>query len=154
MGDDRTITDCEHYMRGNCRWGHECLFRHPTYLHEPQIVCKFWQTYSCTNKFCQYLHPAVLPPIHPSSTFKSKTHLAQGEPASKIATVCAYFMSGRCSKPACPFLHSIPEATSSRHPQQSEFSSSSNAARLQEIHYICLNYSWHTSCGQMMALIR
>ena len=136
MGDDRTITDCEHYMRGICRWGHECLFRHPTYLHEPQIVCKFWQTYSCTNKFCQYLHPAALPHTHPSSTFKSKTPLAQGEPASKIATVCAYFMSGRCSKPACPFLHSIPEATTSRHPQQCEFqtaASSSNVTRFQEI---------------------
>jgi RNA-binding, Nab2-type zinc finger len=120
MADDRSITDCEHYMRGNCRWGFECLFRHPTVLHEPQVVCKFWQTYSCTNKFCQFLHPAVLPTTYPAAVYKSKHHTVSKEPAElkdTSNTVCAYYMSGRCSKPACPFLHSLPEAVSSRHSQ-------------------------------------
>lgn len=123
MGDDRRITDCEHYMRGNCRWGHECLFRHPTALHEPQVLCKFWQTYSCTNMYCQFLHPAVLPPTYATQPFKGKSHPAQGEQKSdKSSTVCAFYMSGRCSKPTCPFLHSLPDPISSRHPQQCESS--------------------------------
>lgn len=120
MADDRQITDCEHYMRGNCRWGFECLFRHPAILHEPQVVCKFWQTYSCTNKFCQFLHPAVLPTTYPAPVHKSKHHTTSKEPAilkDTSNTVCAYYMSGRCSKSACPFLHSLPETVSSRHPQ-------------------------------------
>ena len=117
MGDDRQITDCEHYMRGNCRWGYDCLFRHPTTLHEPQVLCKFWQQYSCTNKFCQFLHPAVLPEVESVPTHHSGPPVQTGEPKSK-STVCAYYMSGRCSKPSCPFLHSLPEPISSRHPQQ------------------------------------
>ena len=118
MADDRGITDCEHYMRDNCRWGFDCLFRHPTVLHEPHVVCKFWQTYSCTNKYCQFLHPAVLPTAYSAPVNKIKHYTAVKEPvAPKDNVVCAFYMSGRCTKPACPFLHSLPETVSSRHPQ-------------------------------------
>ena len=133
MGDDRKITDCDHFLLGNCRRGDSCFYRHPMKLHYSMVVCKYWQTYSCTNFYCPYLHPAVLPPYAP--TYKEQAHKEpyqqpyskdqkelsteslSKEKSSKSAVVCAYYMSGRCSKSDCPYMHSLPDTVSSRHPQ-------------------------------------
>lgn len=111
MGDERKITDCEHFLHGTCTFADACFYRHPMKLREPAIVCKFWQSYSCVNYYCQFLHPAVIPP-QPAYTPR-----LVAEPTAKASIVCAYYMSGRCSKPSCPFMHSLPDATNSRHPQ-------------------------------------
>ena len=116
MGDDRKITDCEHFLHGTCTFADACFYRHPMKLHEPAVVCKFWQSYSCVNYYCQFLHPAVITP-QPKYTPAYHTTRPAIEESAKSTVVCAYYMSGRCSKPTCPFMHSLPEATSSRHPQ-------------------------------------
>ena len=120
MGDERKITDCDHFLQGTCHYGNDCFYRHPKKLYEPAIVCKFWQTYSCTNYYCPFLHPAVLPhtPKYTPPHYKPAPQLHPvSESNGKSSVVCAYYMSGRCSKPDCPYLHSLPDATSSRHPQ-------------------------------------
>lgn len=113
MGDERTITDCDYFLQGNCRWGEICLFRHPLNLHQPPLLCKYWQSYSCTNVYCKFLHPAVLPP--PTKKLESSV-IIEGSPRSE--KVCAFYMSGRCAKSDCPFMHGLPETVSSRHPMQ------------------------------------
>jgi hypothetical protein len=112
MGDERSITDCDYFLEGNCRWGEICLFRHPLNMHQPPILCKYWQSYSCTNVYCKFLHPAVLPPIKKVEPSVATT----GPPKSE--KVCAFYMSGRCKKSDCPFIHGLPETVSSRHPIQ------------------------------------
>ena len=118
--DDRRITDCFYFIRGGCSKGDACPFRHPTFsVSEVPPVCIGWNKFQCTNISCRFQHPSGLTTALPASIRVAKKSIDGSTDLSdkrvRDQQVCKYFMSGRCTRSDCAFLHDLPSVVISRH---------------------------------------
>ena len=77
---------CKHYLRGECTYGSQCRFEHPS-------VCKHFLQGRCTSKSCKFAHPV------PKSDGGSVT-------SGKPKQICREYEKGTCKYGAnCRFKH-------------------------------------------------
>eukprot|EP00045_Choanoeca_perplexa_P009540 m.92375 g.92375 ORF g.92375 m.92375 type:complete len:224 (+) comp14942_c0_seq2:78-749(+) len=81
--------DCRYFLLGSCTKGANCIFRHFEPARSATTVCEAWQQQKCSNMQCPLRHSAI-----PSQV------------------VCCFESTPTgCTKPNCPYLHTVPKHT-------------------------------------------
>jgi hypothetical protein len=56
----KSLTDCENFLNGHCRFGKTCRYRHCFEARKQLEICSDWPDLCCRIQ-CQFQHPALLP---------------------------------------------------------------------------------------------
>lgn len=84
----RKMTDCTHFVRGYCKLGESCNFRHPDReLIDRGKVCKYWLQQRCFDTNCSFRHPTI-----------RELNLSDCEQFLRI---------GKCNRFKCCFRHTV-----------------------------------------------
>ena len=108
----QAMDDCVFFLKGRCNNGNLCKYRHPTNLHEPVRVCKYWLTASCTNHSCKYLHGKItfVKPVTTKEQLSTHNRYGTNNYSRELST-CRFFKAGMCKNENCQFIHDDPSLT-------------------------------------------
>ncbi|KAF6724717.1 putative E3 ubiquitin-protein ligase makorin-2 [Oryzias melastigma] len=87
MESARNGSICRHFLKGTCRFGPRCIFRHEAPHMPPSQICRYFQKGSCWyGDRCRYLH-VLLPNMDPTSTSRRSSEPAVSFGAAVTASL-------------------------------------------------------------------